>query len=95
MVDRETERDLPAQIPRDGLHRLLVGESGAVLEQQHLRQLRRRDRGTADSLRVAVGEVLIADDPLTVLGEQSEEGALGERPDQLRGIEESNLSCGR
>ena len=44
VIDRQPERDLPAQIPGHRLHRLLVGEAGAVLEQQQLGQLRRRNR---------------------------------------------------
>jgi hypothetical protein len=95
VVDRQADCDLPAQIPGHGLHRLLVGEPGAVLQEQQLGQLRGRDRGAADALRIAVGEVLVAHDPLAVLGQQGEERTLRRRPNQLCRIEETNLSRGR
>jgi hypothetical protein len=56
VVDRQPERDLPAQIPHHRLHRPLIRAAGAVLQQQHLGQLRRRDRGTAETVRIAVSE---------------------------------------
>jgi hypothetical protein len=87
VVDRQPERNLPAQVPRHRLHRLLVRAARPVLQQQHLGQPRRRDRGTADAVGVAVGEVLVAHDPLAVLGQQSEERALQQRPDQLGRVE--------
>jgi hypothetical protein len=49
------------------LHRALVGEPLAVGEQEHLREQARRDRGAALAPRVALGEVLVADDPIALL----------------------------
>ncbi len=95
VVDGQTERDLPAQIPGGGLHCLLVREAGAVLEQQHLGQLGGWDRRTPETVRIAVGEVLVRHDPLAVLGQQSEERALGQRPDQLGRVKETDLASRR
>ena len=91
VIDRQAQGDLPAQIPRDVLHRLLIRAARPVLHQQHLGQQRRRDRRPAAIGRVAVGEVLVAHDPIAVLGQQREERPLRQRPHQLRRIEEPHL----
>ncbi len=39
-----------------------------------------------------VGEVLVADDPLAVLGQQGEERAFGQRADQLGRVKETHLA---
>jgi hypothetical protein len=46
VVERQIERDLPAQIEANGVHRTLVGEPLAVGEQEHLGQQAGRDRGS-------------------------------------------------
>ena len=70
VVERQLERHLPAQVKAQRVHRPLVGESLAVGEQEDLREQARRNRGTSTVGAVAVGEVLVAHDPLAVLGEQ-------------------------
>ncbi len=92
VIDREPKRDLPPQIPRDRLHRRLIRQAGPVLQQQHLRQQRRRDRRASHPSRVARSEVLITHDPVTVLGQQRVKRALRQRPRQQRRIEHPNLS---
>ena len=74
VVERQTERDLPAQIEAHRLHRLPVRKTAAVGEEQDLGERTGRNRGPPTALRVAVGEVAVTDDPLTVLGEQTVKG---------------------
>ena len=45
VVERQTERDLPAQIEAHRLHRLPLGEPAAVGEEQDLGEQTGRDRG--------------------------------------------------
>ena len=91
VVDREIERVLPAQVEAQRIHRALVGEALAVGEQHYLREQARRDRGAPARLRVALGEVLVGDDPLAVLGEQGVDRLLrDERPADAR-VEEALL----
>jgi hypothetical protein len=92
VVDRQPERNLPAQVPRHRLHRPLIRAARPILQQQHLGQLRRRDRGTADAVGVTVGEILIPHDPLAMLGQQSEQRTIRQRPDQLGRVEKPNLA---
>jgi hypothetical protein len=91
MIDRQTERDLPAQIPSHRFHRLLVRQAGAVLQQHHLGQLRRRDRRAPHPPRVALSEILVAHDPIAVLSQQREKRALRQRPNKLGRIEHPHL----
>lgn len=91
MIDRQTQRHLPAQIPRHRLHRLLIRGARAVLQQHHLRQQRRRDGRTAQPRRIALREVLITHNPITVLCQQREKRPLRQWPRQHRRIEHPNL----
>jgi len=50
VVERQIERDLPAQIEANGVHRALIGESVAVGERQHLGEQAGRNRGPAVAL---------------------------------------------
>jgi hypothetical protein len=70
MVERQPERDLPAQIEAHGLHRLSIREAAAVGKQEDPRERARRDRGPSAALAVALDEIPIADDPLAVLGQK-------------------------
>ena len=92
MIDRQPQHDLPPQIPRHALHRLLVGHPGPVLQQQHLRQQRRRDRRATHPRRIALREVLIAHDPIAMLSQQREERPLRQRPHHHHRIEQPHLS---
>jgi hypothetical protein len=92
VIDRQPERDLPAQIPRDALHRLLVRRARPVLQKQHPGQQRRRDRWPPHPLRIARREVLIAHDPLPMLGQQPKERSLRQRPSKLGRIKEPHLT---
>jgi uncharacterized lipoprotein YbaY len=91
VVERQVERHPPAQIEANRLHRSLVGEAVPVGEQQHLGQQARRDRGAAPALRVALREVLVADDPIAVLGEQRIERALRQQLRAPRRVEKAPL----
>jgi hypothetical protein len=86
MIDRQPERNLPPQIPRHALHRLLITNTSPVLQQHHLRQKRRRDRRPTHPLRITLREVPITHDPITMLRQQREERPLGKRPRQHRRI---------
>src|SRR6266498_5754237 len=70
--------ELSAAYRRSGcggaLHRLPVRKTAAVGEEQDLGERTGRNRRPPTALRVAVGEVPVADDPLTVLGEQTVKG---------------------
>jgi hypothetical protein len=92
MIDRQPQRDLPPQIPRHALHRLLIRHAAAVLQQQHLRQLRRRDRRAPHRRRVARREVLIAHDPIPMLGQQRKKRPVRQRPSKLGRIEKPHLA---
>ncbi len=92
MIDRQPQRDLPPQIPRHALHRLLIASSRPVLQQHHLRQQRRRNRRPPHPTRIALREVLITHDPITVLCQQREKRTLRQRPHHHRRIEHPNLS---
>lgn len=92
MIDRQPERDLPAQIPRHALHRLLIRDAGAVLQQQHPGQLRRRDRRPPHPRRITRREVFVAHDPMPMLGQQREERPLRQRPSKLSRIKEPDLA---
>ena len=76
MIDRQIQRDLPAQIKPQRLHRAPVREPVAIGQQQHLGQQARRDRRAPPARRIALGEVLVADDPIAVLGQQRVDRAL-------------------
>jgi hypothetical protein len=91
VIDRQPERDLPAQIPRDTLHRLLIRSSRPVLQQQHLGQLRRRNRRAPHPLRIAGREVIITHDLIPMLGQQRKKRPLRQRPNKLGRIKEPHL----
>jgi uncharacterized lipoprotein YbaY len=95
VVERQIERHLPAQIEPNRVHRALVGEPVAVGEQQHLGEQARRDRGAALALGVALAEVLVADDPIAVLGEQRVDRVLGDQLRTPRRVEEPPLPIRR
>jgi hypothetical protein len=95
VVERQIERDLPAQVEANGVHRALVGEPVAIGEQQHLGEQAGRDRGPAVALGVAVSEVLVAHDPIAVLGEQRVDRLLGEQLRAPCSVEEALLSIRR
>ncbi len=92
MIDRQPQRDLAPQIPRHTLHRLLITDPGPVLQQHHPRQQRRRDRRSPLPGRVALCEVLITHDPITVLRQQRDKRPLRQRPHHHRRIEHPHLS---
>jgi hypothetical protein len=91
VVERQVERHLPAQIEANRLHRALVGKTLAVGEQEHLGEQARRDRGAALALGVALGEVLVADDPIPVLCQQRVDRVLREQVRAPRRVEEALL----
>jgi hypothetical protein len=91
VVDRQAERNLPAQIKAHRFHRSLVGEAVAVGEQQHLGEHARRDRRAAMPLRVALGEILVANNPLAVLGQQRVDRLLRQQTRTPRRIKETLL----
>jgi hypothetical protein len=76
MLDREIQRDLPAQIKPHRLHRPLIRKPIAIRQQQHLRQPARRDPRTTTTLRVTVREVLVAHNPFALLRKQHLDRAL-------------------
>jgi hypothetical protein len=77
MIDRQSQRDPPPQIPRHTLHRRLGAGARPMLQQHQLRQQRRRDRRPTHPRRVALREVPITHDPITVLGQQREKDPSG------------------
>jgi hypothetical protein len=91
VIDRQIERHLPAQIEANRLHRPLIGEPVTVGEQQHLRQQAGRNRRAAMALRIALREVLVADDPIPVLGEQRVDRALRQQVAAPRRVEQVPL----
>jgi len=76
VVNRQVERDLEAQVKAHRVHRALIREPVAVGEQQHLGEHARRDRRPPLRTRIALREVLVADDPITVLSKQRIDRAL-------------------
>ena len=92
VIDRQIERSLPAQIPANALHRILVRHPGPVLQQQHLRQQRRRDRRPPHPSGIAVREIGITHDPMTMLSQQRIERPLRQRAHHLSGIKHPDLS---
>jgi hypothetical protein len=91
VVDRQVKRHLPAQIEANRLHRPLVGEPVAIGQQQHLGEQARRDRRAALARRVALGEVLVADDPIAVLGQQAIDRVLRQQIRAPRRVEQAPL----
>ena len=92
VIHRQPERRFPAQIPRQGLHRRLVRDAAAVLEQQNLGQQRRRDRRSPHPLRIALGEVLVAHDPLAMLGQQRKKRPFRQRTNKPRRVKQTYLT---
>ena len=66
--------------------------AGAILQQHHLRQLRRRDRRPPDPRRITRREILIAHDPITMLGQQPRRTTPPATAEQLRRIKEPDLT---
>ena len=80
VIDRQPERDLPPQIPRHRLHRLLIRRPVRCWNSITFANNDGRIDGRPIRRRVALREVLIAHDPITVLGQQRKERALRQRP---------------
>ena len=94
VVDRQVERHLPAQIEATAsIARSPERPCGSG--QQHRRRQARRDRGAAPALRVALGEVLVADDPIAILGEQQIDRVLRQHIRAPGGVEEAPLPIRR
>jgi hypothetical protein len=92
VVDRQIERHPPAQSEAKRLHRPLSREPVTVGQQQHLGEQARRNHGAATALRIALREVLVADDPIPVLGEQRVDRVLRQQVGAPRRVKQAPLS---
>src|SRR5712692_6733413 len=91
VVDRQAKRDLPAQIETNCVHRPLIRQPLPVSEQQHLGEHARRNRRATVALRVTLGEILITDDPIAMLGKQRVNRVLRQQIRAPRRVEEALL----
>src|SRR4051812_40641915 len=92
MVDRQIQRHLPAQIKAQRLHRAPVRQPVAIGQQQHLREQARSDRRPPPPRRIALREILVADDPIAVAGQQRVDRVLRQKPRAPRRVKEPLLT---
>jgi hypothetical protein len=86
----EAPRRALGRLEAKRLHRALVGET--LGEREHLDEQARGDRRAALALLVAPGEVLVADEPIAVLGERHIDRVLREQGRAPRRVKRSSAA---